>query len=346
MKYNSVYLLLICLLLQNCGQPEKDSQNTINVNDVIPVRLQELKITSSEMVIECSGQFTTDDETHLAFKTGGIIERILVREGDAVRAGQLLARLNPTEIEAQVGQAHLALDKAKRDFMRAENLFRDSVVTLEQYQNARTAMEFAERQLTAAEFNRSFSEIRALRNGYILKKLVNEGQVVGPGNPVLVTNGAGRKQWLFKTGVSDLEWAAVQTGDPATITCDAMPGRKFEARVSNKSAGADPGSGTLAIELRLINPEGFASGIFGNAVIRTTRKQPSWNIPFEALLDGNAKSGFVFVTEDKKSVKKIPVVVESIGKNSLVISAGLDGYRYLVVSGSPYLKDGSPISAE
>ena len=341
-----LHLIVLILIMQSCSQPDKKIQTTPSETERIPVQVQELKKSSVQLSVQTSGQFSTDDETMLSFKTGGVIEEILVSEGDAVRSGQVLARLNPTEIEAQVEQARLGLDKATRDFRRAENLYRDSVATLEQFQNAQTAMKFAERQLAAARFNQSYSEIRALSNGFVLRKMASEGQMIAPGTPVLLTNGASKGHWLLKVSVSDREWAAIRVGDAATITSDALPNQIFESRVSRKSVGTDAFSGTFNIDLQVKNPAGLASGLFGNAVIRTKQNQTSWQIPYEALLDGNANSGYVFITDDQKTATKISVVIGRIEKESVTILSGLDSARYLIISGSAYLKDGSPISVQ
>lgn len=346
MKKYSLLLILLLFLIQSCSNSDTKVLTESSETENIPVKLQELKKCSSELSVTTSGQFSTDDETMLSFKTGGIIEKILVSEGDAIRAGQVLARLNLTEIEAQVEQAGLGLDKATRDFRRAENLYRDSVATLEQFQNAQTAMKMAERQLAAAKFNRSYSEIRALSNGFVLRKMASEGQMIAPGTPVLLTNGASKGQWLLKVSVSDREWAAIRVGDPATISSDALPNRIFEAKVSRKSVGTDAFSGTFNIDLQVKNPGGLASGLFGNAIIRTKQNQPSWQIPYEALLDGNGDSGYVFITDDKKIAKKIPVIIGRIEKNHVTILSGLDSAQYLIISGSAYLKDGSHIAVQ
>lgn len=346
MKKYFLLLILFALIIQSCSNSDSKTETIPSDTESIPVRLLELKRSSSELSVQTSGQFSTDDETMLSFKTGGVIEKILVSEGDAVRSGQVLARLNPTEIEAQVEQARLGLDKATRDFRRAENLYRDSVATLEQFQNAQTAMKFAERQLAAARFNQSYSEIRALSNGFVLRKMASEGQMIAPGTPVLLTNGASKGHWLLKVSVSDREWAAIRVGDAATITSDALPNQIFESRVSRKSVGTDAFSGTFNIDLQVKNPAGLASGLFGNAVIRTKQNQTSWQIPYEALLDGNANSGYVFITDDQKTAKKIPVVIGRIEKEYVTILSGLDSARYLIISGSAYLKDGSPISVQ
>ena len=346
MKSYCLPLILSVLMLSGCGSPDRDVRDRKVKDDKIPVRLQELKSGISDVVIKASGQFTTDDETYLAFKTGGIIDRMLVREGDRVKAGQLLARLNPTEIESQVAQAQFALDKAKRDFGRAQNLFRDSVATLEQYQNAQTAVDLAERQLSAARFNLSYSEIRAVRSGFILKRLANEGQIVGPGNPVFLTNGANQNRWLLKVGVSDREWENIRVGDSATIHCDVATAGVIPGRVSHKSAGIDPVSGTFSVDLQVYDPGFLASGLFGSAEIRTTSQQSAWRIPYEALLDGHGRTGYVFISQDKQTVRKIKVTIGDLGRDFVTITEGLEGLRFLVIGGSAYLKDGSGISAE
>ena len=91
-----LHLIVLILIMQSCSQPDKKIQTTPSETERIPVQVQELKKSSVQLSVQTSGQFSTDDETMLAFKTGGVIEEILVSEGDAVRSGQVLARLNPT----------------------------------------------------------------------------------------------------------------------------------------------------------------------------------------------------------------------------------------------------------
>lgn len=339
----SLYLLIIAAGIQACTPEEKKDTQSAK-GEAIPVRVMALQKEESSPVIQTSGLFTTDDETNLAFKTGGIIEKIYVKEGDAIHKGQLLATIDLTEIEAQVAQARLSYEKAKRDFQRVENLYKDSVATLEQFQNARTGMEVASRQLEAANFNRSYSEIRAVNNGFVLRKMASEGQVISSGTSVFQTNGAGQGKWILKTGVSDREWASVNVGDKATITTDALANKTFEASVTRKSEGTDAMNGSFTLELTLKSPgPGLASGLFGKATIAGSRKQNVWKIPYDALLDGNAQSGYVFVTNDEKIVHKVPVVIGSIEKNEVVIQAGLENAQKLIISGSAYLKDSSAI---
>ena len=329
------------MLLPPCGGAPEATTAT----EAVPVRTVKLARTERPQQVAVSGLFSTDDESVLSFKTGGIIRSVLVREGDRVKAGQLLATLDLTEIEAQVKQAELGLEKATRDLQRAENLHRDSVASLEQLQNARTAKELAAQQYTAAQFNRQYSQIRASADGYVLRKFMQEGQLAGPGTPVLQVNGAGRGTWVLKAGIADKDWARVAEGDSATVTSDALPGRTLRGVVRSRSMGADPASGQFQVEIA-VEAAGdipVASGLFGKAVVRTRLPFQGWAVPLESVLDGDGSRGYVFTVQDGKA-RRTPVTIAGLTPTEVLISGGLEHSTDLVVSGSAYLTDGSPVT--
>lgn len=349
MRYLNV-LLLACVTIGLWSCAAKQTDKAGKDQDIIPVRLMSLNQAASGTVIAASGKFTTDDEVYLSFKTGGIINKILVREGDAISPGQLLATLHLTEINAQVGQVQAGYDKAVRDFQRVGNLYKDSVASLEQLQNAKTALELARQQLTAAQFNRNYSEIRATQSGYVLHKLANEGQVVAPGTPVLQTNGAHNGYWLLRVGVSDRDWALIHTNDKATITSEAVPGVIMTGTVYRRAEGVDPATGSFGIDIKLEKNEAakIASGMYGNATITTaaapaTTTAANWSMPYDALLDGDGSTGYVFITNDNQVAEKVKVTIASMEKDRIWISDGLQNARSLIISGSAYLNDKSKI---
>jgi RND family efflux transporter MFP subunit len=335
----------LTLFTQSCTDSKGSNTSIPKASEPIPVKVMSLEKSSVTTTINTSGQLTTDDETILGFKIGGVIQQVLVKEGDAIKKGQLLAKLDLTEINAQVSQARFGFEKAKRDFQRVTNLYRDSVATLEQLQNAETGLSVAKEQLQAAVFNQRFSEIHAPASGYVLHKFVNAGQVVGIGDPVLKTNEAGHGKWILKTGVSDKQWAAIHLQDKATVVLDAFPDKKFKAVVRRKSENADAQTGSFTIELQL-QDEGarLASGMFGSATVQSGASTSSWRVPYEAVLDAQDDNGFVFITADNKTAHRQPVTILSFDGKSIIISKGLENATALIVSGSAYLTDNSPIT--
>ncbi|MBB6273681.1 RND family efflux transporter MFP subunit [Pedobacter cryoconitis] len=341
--------LLLCIPLFYACNHSNQAVSKKTGNDTIPVKIMKLNQENTNAVIAVSGQFTTDDEVMLSFKTGGIINSLLVKEGDAVKKGQLLATLNLTEINAQVQQAQLSYEKAKRDYQRTKNLYTDSVATLEQLQNSKTSLQVAGQQLNLVAFNRKYSEIHAPENGFILRKLADAGQQVSSGTAVLQVNGAQSGKWQLKVGISDREWAILKLNDHATIETTAVPGQILDGVVSRKSEGVDAATGTFTayITLTANKPKAIAAGMFGKATLhpsRTTEHKGTWQIPYEALLDGDGNSGFVFITNDNRTAHKVKVTVAGIEKNTVTISDGLQDAGALIISGSAYLTDHSAIS--
>jgi RND family efflux transporter MFP subunit len=340
----------ITVSLASCTARTEPVRKT--ASETIPVKTIPLEQINSTATVKVSGQFTTDDEVMLSFKTTGIIDRIYVKEGDAIRKGQLLATLNLTEINASLQQARLAYEKAARDHQRLINLFNDSVATLEQVQNAKTAMDLASQQLNSVQFNRRYSEIRAEANGFVLRKLANEGQQVSSGNAVFQTNGAGSGQWILRSGVTDNQWAAIKTGNPAEVGIASAGGQTVSGKVTRKSEAADPASGLFNVDITVSakHPGKIASGMFGNGVITTgagnslsRHQSDGWSVPYEALLDGDGSTGYVFITNDNKTANRVRVTISGVEKDHVVISRGLENAGALIVSGSAYLTDRSPI---
>jgi RND family efflux transporter MFP subunit len=337
-------LVTVPFAIQSCTDGKAGGNVIPKSTEPVPVTVMKLQKTMDHAVIRVSGQLTTDDETILGFKTGGIIKAVFVKEGDRVKKGQLLAELDLTEINALVSQARHGYEKANRDLNRARNLFKDSVATLEQLQNAETGLAMAKEQLEAATFNLSFSEIHAPANGYVLRKFANAGQVVGIGDPILLTNGAGAGNWILKAGVSDRQWAALRKNEEAIVKIDAFPGQEFRGVVLRKSESADSRTGTFTLEVAIASREKFASGMFGTAEIITGEMQTSWRVPYESVLDANGNEGYVFVTNDLKTATRKQVTIQSFDGEAIRIAQGLEDGDVLILSGSAYLSDQSPIT--
>ncbi len=338
-----ISMLAVIMILSSCKEKKREEQ--IPSAAAIPVKLVSIKADSGSRVVTVSGRMSTEQTANLSFKVGGVIDRITVKEGDHVKKGQLLAALKSNEITAQVQQAQLALEKANRDYERANNLYRDSVATLEQLQNAKTGRDVARQQLEQVLFNQQYANIHAPADGFIALKNASIGELAAPGMPVLIMNvSSSSSQWILTVGLSDTDWAAVTVGNEAFVKIDAFPTKTFKGTVTKKALAADPLSGSFRIEIRVDCESSVpAVGMFGTANITPSGSLVGYEIPYDALLEASGRKGYVFVSNDKKTVKRVEVHLGSINNNTVTITDGLKDYQYLVVSGSPYLNDSSTI---
>jgi RND family efflux transporter MFP subunit len=332
------------MITEACTESKGNHPAVPRTSEAIPVRIMPLQKSVHPNTIRTSGNITTDSETLLSFKVGGVVKRVFAEDGQRITKNQTLAVLDLTEVNGFVKQAEAAYEKAARDLARAQNLYSDSVATLEQLQNAQTAHEVALAQLNTAKFNQGFSEIKAPADGYVLKKFINAGQLVNPGDPVFKTNGAGNGRWILKVGVSDKQWAAIRINDKVAVTLDAFPGDTLAGNVLRKAGTSDPSTGAFTIEIEVV-PHGkqLASGMFASAVISTSSASELWDVPYEAVLDASGNEGFVFVADDNNMAIRRPVVISSFNGTTIQVASGLEDASNVIIAGSAYLTDNSPV---
>src|SRR5881409_2151738 len=127
--------VLVPLALAACGRGRAAAPPA---GDAVAVRVASVSIDRLAPPVTATGTLGPKEEVTLSFKVGGVVSRIFVDEGRAVRAGDSLAVLDLSEIDAAVVRARSAAEKAERDLTRARRLYADSVATLEQAQNAQT----------------------------------------------------------------------------------------------------------------------------------------------------------------------------------------------------------------
>lgn len=344
MKTIQFPLLAIIFFSLSC----KEKSRTINPAgepDIISVKTAALSTFTVPDVIQATGLISTENETNYSFKTGGVISRIWVEEGQFFRKGQLLATLNSTEISAGLSQTELSVDKAQRDYNRAMNLYRDSVFTLEQLQNTKTALDVAQKSREATAFNERYSKIYAESDGFVSRKIANEGEVIAGGMPVLLTCATGpNDSYLLKVGVTDREWAAIKKGQLAKVVLDGFPHQTFNAVVFRKQQAADKEIGSFQIDLKLrLNNLIPAVGMFGKAEINTDQQEKALVIPYSSLVEPDGNKGFVFTPVGTDKVKKVPVSILKFDNDKVYLKDGMEGVDKIVISNSAYLNEQSSI---
>ncbi len=336
----AISLLVVPLIWVSCGTQADEAQSETKIT------VKTTKITRKKMSfpVHTSGMLSSKKEINLSFKTGGILEKLFVDEGQGVKKGKLLAQLNLSEIKAREQQARSAFEKSKRDLKRVERLYADSVATLEQLQNAQTAVKVARSDLQIAEFNLRHSKIYAPSKGKILKRFVETNELVNAGMPIF-TFGAIGNDWVIRVGVTERDVLRISLGDTAQVTFDAYPDQKFLATVTEIAEAIDPRSGTFEVELS-VDPgnEKLKSGFVARAEIFLSRKEVFALIPIEAFVEGAGNEGFVYtVNVDEQSVRKIPVTVLEVLNDRVAIRSQLSPVDDVVTEGSAYLSDGSAV---
>jgi RND family efflux transporter MFP subunit len=340
-KYLS--LIVIALLSASCSKEKAEQKQQVEESQTISTT-SVVRKSLTEPIIG-SGVLASKSEMKLAFKTGGMIKRVYVNEGQFVKEGQLLAELDLSEIDAQVNQAKIGLAKAERDLERVKKLYADEATTLTTVQDATTGFEAAEKTVEIARFNQKLSKIYAPQSGRILRKISEQGELITPFSPAFIL-ATGESAYIVNIGLADKDVVKVKMGDKATVYLDAYPNQPFTATITQIAQAVNPATGTFEVELQIQNQEGkkLISGFVAKAEINQPNVASSLVIPVESLVEANDSKAFVFtLSPDNKTVKKNEVQIGRIIGSDVEVLGGLAEGSQIVLAGANFLSEGSRV---
>lgn len=336
MKFSLYFSVFLALATFFAGCSPSPQNPVSQKSDSLKVQTQTVVEYRTVRPVRSIGRLSSKTESKLSFKTGGIIHRVFVEQGQSVRKGQVLAQLDLSEIRARVEQAQQAFEKATRDLQRAQALFRDSVATLEQYQNAQTALQVAKSDLEIAQFNLKHSKIFAPANGKILKRLAEPNELIAPGHPLLLFASTDKK-WVVRVNLADRDIVRIKPGDRAVLSFDAFPAEKIAARVSETGSFADPYTGTFEAELTLENDTfPFVSGFIARAEIFPAKTRKVFGLPTKGLLTANGNTGYVYKMQGDSAIKT-RVSIYEITDSMLLVEKGVKPGDKIITQGANYV---------
>ena len=340
----NLIILFIATALLSTGCSKKQETKKAVAEEILVVEVQPVMRKSLSEPIIASGVLSSKSEMKLAFKTGGMIRRIYVQEGQSVRAGQLLAELDLSEIDAQVRQAKLGLEKSERDLARVKKLYADEATTLTNVQDATTGFDVASQGVQVAEFNQKLSRIYAPVSGRILRKISEQGELITPFSPAFIL-GTGESAYIVNVGLADRDVVKVKIGDLANVQLDAYPSEVFQAKITQIAQTVNPATGTFEAELQL-EPNGkkLISGFVAKAEISTGKGELMLVIPIESLVEADKNTAFVYVLSlDNQIVRKILINIGGIFGNNVAVISGITEGTKIVTKGAVFLSDKSRV---
>jgi multidrug efflux system membrane fusion protein len=331
----SLFVIATTLAIAGCSQQAQPEPVRPT-----PVRVQSATTGPATPAISTNGIVATKDEMRLSFKVGGVIRAIHVDAGDLVKRGQRLAEIELTEINAQLEQARQMATKAARDLERGERLYNDQVISLEQLQDLRTQAAMQQAQLRSTEFNRGYSVITAPVDGVVLRKLVEERELIPAGQPVLIV-GAREGGYIVRAALSDREVMQLKLGDPAEIRMDAYPAQAIAGTLTEIARASDERTGMFPIEVRFDSiPVQLASGLVAKLNLHSSASRATrlTYVPISAVVEGSGDRASVFVVNGDR-VKRRAVRVAFIAPREVALAEGLKPGEQVVTDGALYLED-------
>jgi RND family efflux transporter MFP subunit len=339
-----------------------------------PVRVAAVQQEAAAGGLRYSATIQPYEQVSLAFKVGGYVSEVRqvrdgsgarnLQQGDAVRRGMVLARVNPADAQervnqatAQVAEAEASLVKARADAARAEALYRDRALTRPDYDAATAGLAAAaarsaaaRAQLQAAALTLRDGALVAPADGVVLARNVELGTLAGVGTTAFTLADLTRVKAVF--GVPDHVVQRVTVGTPLVVTSDVFGPAEFPGRVTAVSPAADAHSRVFNVEVTIPNADRrLKAGMIASVEVPGGDAAPASagvpTIPVAAVVKSPKAGGFaVFViqgAEEGATARARDVSLGTIAGNQVAVLSGLQVGERVIVSGASLLTDGDRV---
>ncbi len=336
-------LTLTAFLLAACqpGDGDKDADADEDATPAIPVEVA--SATRGNIFAVYSGTAPIEafaDATVIA-KVGGEVRTILVEEGDDVKSGEVLARLDGDRLRLEKEQAGANLRKLKKDYQRNVDLRDRGLISAGDFEKIQYEMEALQATYDLAALELGYTEIRAPIDGVISERFIKVGNTIDVNAPTFQVTSL--EPLISYLHVPEREYRRIDSGQDASILVDALAGEEFAAIVSRVSPVVDPGTGTFKISIEVSDPSRrLKPGMFGRVNIVYDMHEDAMQIPRSAVVE-EAGEATVYVVSEGIAERRVIRTGYTEGSQIEVLEGLVDSEIFVVV-GQTTLKNGSKVS--
>lgn len=334
-------IIALASLLPGCGPGQKtktEEEAAINVAVEHPI------IRAMEEVIEVHGNLSPRALAVVVSEVSGEILELPAHEGDEVKVGQLLARIDDEEYRLSLRQSEAAYRVAKSDFESTNALFKEGMKSRLEWETKKRSYEDASSNLQMQRIRFNNCQIKSPIDGIVTERKVELHQLAGSMEQMFTIHDV--TSFKLDITVTEKEVARLREGQEVRIRVDAVSQDDKEfpliGRVSRIQPQVDPKTGTVQVEISLPNPGGgVRSGMFARLRIVTNVHENAMVIPRQAITED--EGSFVWVAEGN-GVRMVQVKTGLMDEEGVEILSGLTPGDQVVVEGQGALSPKSTIN--
>jgi membrane fusion protein (multidrug efflux system) len=316
----------------------KDGDEDEIKEEAVPVEISELTLGPIEAVLAFSANLEAENQVSVVAEAQRQVIELLVEEGDRVRRGQVLLRLQNDEQRSALGKVKSQVAKAEREFVRQERLYKQELISEEEYNNANYELEQLGISLTDAERELSYTEVGAPISGTVTARMINLGDQVQIGQELFEL--IDFESIVARIYVPEKHLAVLRTGLPATVSAQAAAGLDYECSVKRIAPIIDPKSGTVKVTVGVGAQPGLRPGMYVDVRLVTTTHPEAVLVPKRAVIYDNDQM-YVYRMKGEDRVERIFIQPLLADKYNVEPISGLVAGDRVVIAGQAGLKEGA-----
>lgn len=355
------------------GMRARQALSATEVETVTAVVSRDVAPSAGTPILTASGYVVARRKAVVSAKIQGRLSELRVEEGSVVREGETLARLESIDYEASVARARAAVQRAEADLAEyqrqlrlAEQLAQERVLSRDEREAAESRVRIAQAQLAQTQADLAFAQaqlqntvIRAPFSGVVVKKMAEVGESVAPIPPgVNISTSSGAIVALadlatleVEADVAEANVAKVKNGQPAEVTVEAIPDRRYEAVLRQVIPTADRTKATVQVKVTILDkdkdlkPEMSAKVTFLEPEKikkpEAAEAPPVVLVPRAAVVTRGGQPTVFLVRDGKAQARRIVPGTERQGQ--LIVKDGLAGGETIVARPGDELQDGGAV---
>ncbi len=288
--------------------------------------------------VTATGTITAKNEVKIIAQAEGKIMYLGVEEGDMVKAGQILVKLDASVLAAQTKEAEANAADAKANYDRLSRLMKSGLISDQEFEQAKTRNNVLQARLEYQRALLDYTTIKSPISGVVTFRGVRESDIAVPRAHLLTISDPATL--VIEINISELEIPKINMGDPVTIKIDAYPNEDFKGKVRRVFPSSDPLTRLVKVEVQLTDRDDrLFPGLFARAVLTASKKEDATVLSNDAIMTSSAGLTTAFVVVDSL-VEKRDVKLGIREGNRTEILDGISPGEKVVVAGQSTLNPG------
>ena len=308
----------------------------------IPVQTTTVGNKTISNGLTATGEFAGWEEVTLVAESQGSIQYLKVEEGQKIRKGQVIAKVDAVSLSSQLSGAQSAFAKAEKDVARYQRLLEVGAVSQSALEDVRIQRENAKANIAQINQQLSFTVVKSPINGVVNKLMVEETSFVMPGNQIAEIVQVDRLK--IKVNIAEDNLSKIKEGQLVNIKTDVYPLETFKGKVSTISVKADASRKfQVTIEVENTKDNQLRAGLFAevNFDALKTNESEAMVIPREAIV-GSLQNPSVYIVKDS-TVTLQKIKAGAVINGDVTILEGLQNGQKVVTKGIINLTDGTKV---
>jgi len=307
----------------------------------VRVRAASYQKTDYEHTLDFSGEVNAWKAVNMSFNVPGKIDRFYFDEGQRVKKGDLLAKIEQDDYRTVRDQSHAQWEKAKRDYERNSRLLEKGSIREQLVQDAHTALKAAKASLDAAELNLKHCLLYAPFNGHVAYRFGEEKEMVRSGQTIFTLMDLSRV--LIEVGVPEKSIGQIEKGQKTDVTFEAIPEKSFSGKVSQVAVSSLPDVRLFKVEITVQNPDLIIKpGMTATLTIVTEEMKDVYVFSLDVTVLRNT-SRIIFLASNGMA-KKVALENYIISGDKIIVRDALPEDGQIITTGQDVLFDGMQIS--